>query len=245
MKHTTMTFTVALTILLAAGAANTARAESSSDAGKEGFLSDYSKLQPVKGDEHEKTWVVADAEKRASKYTSIMIDQPEMFVSPDSKYKGVKPDDLKALADELRDRFREEFEKSGKYKVVEKPGANVVYLHIAISDLKLQKKKRPVLAYTPVGAVVHGARKLAKDMTEKIDLKYASIEVEVMDSVTNEPLGAYVLSRSSDKDLSWDELRLRVQRRGQTCRVPTGEREGPRGSKEELPIHPALDAQEV
>ena len=90
---------VALTILLGAFACAATPTEE--------FLSDYSKLQPVKGDENEKTWAVADAETRALKYKSVMIDQPEIFISPDSKYKGAKPDDLKALADELRNAFRD------------------------------------------------------------------------------------------------------------------------------------------
>ena len=197
MKRTTMTFSVCLTILLGVSAANAA---------DEGFLSDYSKLQPVEGDENEKTWIIADADTRALKYTSVMIDQPEIFISPDSKYKGAKPDDLKILADELRTRFREEFEMSGEYKVVDEPDTDVLYIRVAISDLMLQKKKRPVLAYIPVGAVVYGARKLAQGLTEKIDLKHAKLEAEVLDSVTNEPLSAYVLTRRSDSALSWDEL---------------------------------------
>ena len=74
MKRTTMAFSVALTILLGACAGNPA---------DEGFLSDYTKLQPVKGDENEKTWAVADVETRALKYRAVMIDQPEIFISPD------------------------------------------------------------------------------------------------------------------------------------------------------------------
>ena len=159
MKRTTMAFNVALTTLLGACAANAA---------DEGFLSDYSKLQPVKGDENEKTWAVADAETRALKYKSVMIDQPEIFISPDSKYKGAKPDDLKTLADELRNAFRTEIEASGKYAVVEAPGPDVLYMRVAISDLMMQKKKRPVLAYIPVAAVVYGAKKLTQEHDREV-----------------------------------------------------------------------------
>ena len=74
MQRTTMASGVALAILLGAF---------TSSAADEEFLSDYSKLQPVKGDENEKTWAVADAETRALKYKSVMIDQPEIFISPD------------------------------------------------------------------------------------------------------------------------------------------------------------------
>ena len=223
MKRSTITFTVALTILLSASAANAANA---------GFLSDYSKLQSVKGDENERSWVVPDAETRALKYTSIMIDQPEVFISPNSKYKGAKPDDLKTLADELRNRLREELERSGKYKVVNEPAADVLYLRVAITDLMLQKKKRPVVAYTPVGAVVHGARKLVRGTTDGVDLTHAKIEAELSDSVTSEPLSAYVLIHRSDSDLSWDELTFafsgagkRIACRLENARVPEEQRQ--------------------
>ena len=120
---------------------------------------------------------------------------------------------------------------SGKYEVVEQPAADVLYLRVAISDVMMQKKKRPVLAYIPVGAVVYGARKLTQDLTEKIDLTQAKIEAEVLDSVTGEPLGAYVLTRSKDTDLSWDELTFafngagkRIVCRLENARVPEEQR---------------------
>ena len=131
--------------------------------------------------------------------------------------------------------FREEFEKSGQYKVVEKPAADVLYLRVALSDLMLQKKKRPVLAYIPVAAVAYGARKLTQDMDEKIDLTQAKIESELLDSVTNEPLGAYVLTRRTGGDVSavsWDDLSFAFSGAGKrlACRlanprVPEGQRE--------------------
>ena len=34
-------------------------------------------------------------------YSAVMIDQPEIFIAPKSKYKGMKPDDMKQLADDL------------------------------------------------------------------------------------------------------------------------------------------------
>ena len=86
MKGTTKAIAVALTIML--GAACAANAED------DGFLSDYSKLQSVKGDDHEKSWAVPDVTTRAQKYTAVMIDQPEIFLSAESKYRGAKPDDL-------------------------------------------------------------------------------------------------------------------------------------------------------
>ena len=141
-----------------------------------------------------------------------MIDQPELFIHPDSKYKGMKPDDMKALADSLRERVTAELKTS--YKIVDQPGNNVLYVRLAVGDLLLQKKKRPILAYTPVGAVVHGVKKLATDATSQINLKNMKIEGEVLDSVSLEQIGAATSSRGSlsatagdpSKPVSWKEL---------------------------------------
>ncbi|HKQ80807.1 MAG TPA: DUF3313 domain-containing protein, partial [Steroidobacteraceae bacterium] len=150
---------------------------------EESFLTDYSKLQPAPDNPFDESYVAADL-KVASKYTAVMIDQPELFIHPDSPYKGIKPDDMKAIADELRGRVIGEL-KSG-YQIVDQPGPNVMYVRLAVGDLVMEKKKRPILAYTPVGAVVHAV----KNVTSKIDLKNMKIEGEVLDSTSLEQLGA-------------------------------------------------------
>jgi uncharacterized protein (DUF2235 family) len=65
-------------------------------------------------------------------------------------YKGMKPDDMKAIADSLRENVASELRAAG-YEIVDKPGPNVMYVRMAVGDLMLQKRKRPILAYTPVG----------------------------------------------------------------------------------------------
>lgn len=173
------------------------------------FLRDYSKLQPAPDNPFEELYIAPDAMKRASQYTAVMIDQPELFVHPDSKYQGIKPDDMKAIADSLREAVANELKEG--YQVVDQPAANVLYVRLAIGDIMLQKKKRPILAYTPIGAVVHAGKNMAKEVTEKIDLKDLKIEGEVLDSVSLEQLGAMTASRGSlsvdtEKPVSWERL---------------------------------------
>lgn len=178
--------------------------------GNEGaFLHDYSKLQPAPDNPFEELYIAPDAMKRAAQYTAVMIDQPEIFVHPDSKYQGMKPDDMKAIADSLREAVSNELKSS--YQVVDQPGANVLYVRLAIGDVMLQKRKRPILAYTPIGAVVHAGKNMAKEVTEKIDLKDLKIEGEVLDSVSLEQLGAMTASRGSlsadtEQAVSWERL---------------------------------------
>lgn len=173
------------------------------------FLRDYSKLEPAPDNPFEELYIAPDAMKRAAQYTAVMVDQPEIFVHPDSKYQGIKPDDMKAIADSLREAVTNEL-KSG-YQVVDQPASNVLYVRLAIGDVMLQKKKRPILAYTPIGAVVHAGKNMAKEVTEKIDLNDFKIEGEVLDSGSQEQLGAMTASRGSlgvdtDKPVSWERL---------------------------------------
>jgi hypothetical protein len=50
--------------------------------------------------------------------------------------------------------------------------------------------------------VADAARKIRTGIAEKIDLNHARIEAEMLDIITNEPLGAYVLSLPTDGDVS-------------------------------------------
>jgi hypothetical protein len=179
------------------------------------FLSDYSKLQKTVDNPFDEQFIAPDARERAPQYTAVMIDQPELFIHPDSKYKGIKPDDMKVIADALREEVTAELK--GAYQIVDKPGPNVLYLRLAVGDLMLQKKKRPILAYIPVGAVVYAVKKLATDVTGKIDLKNMKIEGEALDSVSGEQFAALITSRGSlsvksaqsgdsAKPLTWDEV---------------------------------------
>lgn len=174
-----------------------------------GFLRDYSKLQAAPDNPFEELYIAPDAMSRAAQYTAVMIDQPEIFVHPNSKYQGMKPDDMKAIADSLRAAVANELQ--GAYRVVDQSGPSVLYVRLAIGDVMLQKKKRPILAYTPIGAIVHAGKNLAKDVTDKIDLNDLKIEGEVLDSVSLEQLGAMTSSRGSlsvdtAKPVSWDRL---------------------------------------
>jgi hypothetical protein len=174
------------------------------------FLSDYSGLKPAKDNPFDEIYIAPGALTRVAQYTAVMVDQPELFVHPDSKYKGMKPDDMKAIADGLRAAITAELESG--YKIVDAPGANVLYVRVAVGDLWLKKHKRGLLSYTPVGLVVHGAKNMMKDVTDKIDLKNMKIEGEVLDSVTLEQLAAMTTSRGSlsgkpeTEATSWDEL---------------------------------------
>lgn len=174
------------------------------------FLSDYSGLKTASDGSVDRIFIAKDALARMPGYHAVMVDQPMLFISPESKYDGMKPDDMKLIADALRTAITDPLKDH--YQIVETPGPGVLYLRVAVGDLYLKKHKRSILSYTPVGFVVHGAVGLTKEVTEKIDLTKMTIEAELLDSQDLGQLAAFTTTRGSldpkakEMATSWDEL---------------------------------------
>ena len=136
-------------------------------------------------------------------YDKIMIEPIEVWMADDSKYQGFSPDVFKAITDELHRSL--EINLEPEYPVVGEPGKGVVVIRLAITEVYAMKKKRGVLGYMPIAAVV-GA------MTGKyrrINLKDATIEVELLDAQSLDRLGVLIdrLSVSKgDGDMSWEQV---------------------------------------
>jgi hypothetical protein len=163
-----------------------------------GFLSDYSKLKPVAGTDI-RMYTAPNAYTDFKNYTAVMIDQPELVIADDSKYKGIKPDDAKVVADTMRKALSDAVSKHGRVKVVDKPGPGVLYARLAASNVHLKKKSRGVLGYTPAGFVVGSAVSASQDMEQKIILQDMTLELEVLDSQTEKVMAPVVDRISSEK----------------------------------------------
>jgi len=191
-----------------------------------GFLTDYSKLEARSG-AVSRAYVAPGAIDALAAYDAVMVDQPEVLIAADSKYKGAKPDHLKTLADTLRMAMIERLEAGG-YKTAEQPGPGVVYLRWAITDLYLKKKKRGLLSFTPVGFVVHTTAQAAvRDLWKKIDIVEMTVEAEFLDSTSDDVFAAAIMERGARKDkakgqkqelVSWEELDATMRTFGERVR---------------------------
>ncbi len=188
---------------------------------EQAFLSDYSQLV---GFETSRGWEFAYAApgafERLANYTGVMVDQAEVHMSPDSPYRGAKPDDLRAVSELMRDGLAGRLVRGG-YNVVETPGPGIIYLRMALTDLSLKKKKRGLLAYTPVGAVVKAGSDLVREMMDKYDILSMAIQGELVDSQTGEVLLAIVSVQgdpAGKERIDFDELELTMQDFGSRLR---------------------------
>jgi hypothetical protein len=62
----------------------------------------------------------------------------------------------------------------------------VVTLRTALTNVYLQKPRRRLLSFTPVGIVVHVAKNALENVMQKVDLHEAVIQAELIDSNTGE-----------------------------------------------------------
>ena len=175
----------ALTAVLLLSATTVTAADNS------GFLTDYSNLKPIPGSDA-MLYSAPNAFTDFKNYKAVMIDQPEFVIADDSKYKGVKPDDAKTVADALRAQMSDTVTQNGRLYVVDKPGPGVLYVRMAATNIHLKKKSRGLLGYTPAGFVVGGAVSAGQGMEQKIVLQDMNLEIEVQDSQTQKVLAAMV-----------------------------------------------------
>ena len=156
-----------------------------SDEEESGFLEDYSKL---KADEARPGAKVYEAPgMNLSKYDRILLEPVILAYHPNSKYKGIDPDQLKAITDSLAVILKEELESD--YPFVSTPGPTTLQVRLAITNIYAKKKKKGLFSYTPIGLVTSGVKSISGKSTN-VTLKHAVFEGEIYDSVSGDRLAA-------------------------------------------------------
>lgn len=192
------------------------------------FLTDYSRLRPVdRTPGHDFVYVAPQVGPGTSRYRKVMFDQPEVFISPQSPYKGAKPADIEAIAELIRSTTIGALKQRG-YDVVEQPDPQTVYVRMAVTDLQIAKKSRRLLAYTPVGFAVDMAVKALQSFMDKFDILDMALQVEVRDSVSGDVLAEAVLKRGKSADstrpIPFDGMVVAASELGErfACRLDNG-----------------------
>jgi hypothetical protein len=198
------------------------------------FLPDYSKLKAIPTKNGQDYAYLDQSFDPKSINGQVMIDQPEVLISPASPYGGAKPDDLKAIAEFVRGRVGAQLTARG-YQIVDAKGDGVIYLRIGITDLKLKNKRTPILAYTPVGFVLHTAVKAMEAFLQKMDITNVELQGEWLDASSGRQVAEGVATRGesagSGKKMSYhdfeatiDDLAARFACRMDNGRVPQEQR---------------------
>ncbi len=146
---------------------------------RSGFLGDYSKLKPAEKYEGAYIWESPKLDQYQWKY---MVDHVIVHFAPAAEGIGVDPEMLEELTTEFTQKVKEVVAK--RRTVVSKPGPGVARIRIAITDIKTT---------TPV-ANIHPGMALTG-----MGLGGASVEGEVVDSLTGERLAAIYDSKAGSR----------------------------------------------
>ena len=149
-----------------------------------GFLKTYPDF--VKGPEGiDKRWLKPGVD--FSKYDKIMMDEVQFFLAPDADYKGISP----SIAKELGEDFHKSFIKEMGDMLTASPGPDVARMRLAVTDIEQSKPAvGTITTVVPVGLAVSLVKKGATG--EYTGIGSASMEVEFLDSMTNERIAAAV-----------------------------------------------------
>ena len=159
------------------------------------FISDLpGNMQPGAGSPGSLRWLAPGAD--LGRYGKVMLTPLTLYVSPDSKEKGLDTDAMKSLAEVFRACVIDKLEPA--YPVVDKAGPGVLVLRPALTNVVLEKKRRGLLGFTPVGLLVNAAR---DEHAAHFSLKRAALEVELLDGVSGERV-AIVIDQAPEKALS-------------------------------------------
>jgi len=182
------------------------------------FLTTYSNLEMrTVGDTTDFFYAVPDLVAGGLKdYNGVAVDQPEIHISPDSKYKGVKPDNSLQLAEQVRTDISAALSAAG-YNVQDTAGPGIIVVRLAVTDLAMEKKKRRILEYTPIGAVYKLGADALKDFMEKVDITNMTLQAELVDGATGRELVALVVPRNPaniGKRIEFEDLDALVKEYG-------------------------------
>jgi len=148
------------------------------DVQQTGFLSTYANLEPQSS-----TFMRYIAPNNAlGQYDKFILDPIQVhFYDPDET-KDIKPEDIEHLQQYFYDQIRKDLE--AKYQLVTDPGPGVARIRIAITDLK---QSTPALNIIP------------QTKLTGLGLGQASVEGEVVDSVSGTQLAAAIESQTGSR----------------------------------------------
>jgi hypothetical protein len=166
-----------------------------------GFLDPYPDFQP--GPKGGADLVYLKQGIDFKKYNKVMLDHIIFFTDPGAQFKGVEADELKKLEVSFHSALKNELEKEYpyvSYPIVNAPGPDVMKLRVAVTTLN---PGRPVvcgaaMALLPISLTVG---EVDQAITGKnIGTGNASIEAEMLDSLTNERIAAAIDNYNGTKD---------------------------------------------
>jgi len=158
-----------------------------------GFLGDYSDLQP--DPQGRVLLMYLKSDNVLGSYTKFIIDPVFVYFQENEEGNGFDPEELSQLTDYFRREVAEELRDSDKYRVVSDPGPGVARFRAAITNVNPAGRKGNIAAKAVGVGVGTQTVPLVGLFTPRVSLGDASVELEILDSLTDERVAAMVDTR--------------------------------------------------
>jgi len=163
-------------------------------ADRSGFLGDYSQLKPRQGYEVHDVYINPNAAWKS--YDSVQIESVTLWVSDETR--SLKNEERQMLTDLLYKAHNDKLAEN--FKIVDRPGPNVIRVRAALTQAKgARVALRTVSSIVPMMFVMSTAVGLSADVAKNVGT--ATLEAELLDSVTAERLAAAVDQRAGTKSI--------------------------------------------
>jgi len=161
---------------------------------KSGFLGDYSQLQKG-GGERALLYYVKPGVYWAG-YDKVILDSVSIWYSENSEFEDVPQEELDNLAHYLYDAVKKQLEQN--WTIVDKPGPGTIRLRMALTEAEGASREMDIATtYLPPARLISEGTKLATGTHAFVG--ETTIELEVLDSISNDRLLAIVDKRSGGK----------------------------------------------
>ncbi len=165
-----------------------------------GFLTGYPKFKP--GPKGGINFVYFKEGIDFGTYNKVMMDHVVFYLSEDAKDKSIQADTLKELSDVFHGAVFEALKDA--YPIVDKPGADVMRIRLAVTDLVPGKPGLTLVTTAmPYGSAVKVVKYAATGSYSFVG--ETAMEAEVLDSLTNERIAAAIDKRSKVKTIKITE----------------------------------------
>jgi hypothetical protein len=172
-----------------------------------GFLIDYSMLNNGKFGEAHKIYVKSQTNWK--QYNKIMIDPIQVWASKDSDINKAPKRDVKSILSYLHSSIRHAVQQD--FEITHAPGPRVLRLKVALTDGQASRPISDLVSnLIPFSLALSYIKRIAGRTHTSVGL--ASVEAELVDSVSGERLMAAMDSRAGTKVIrgkldSWDDVK--------------------------------------
>jgi hypothetical protein len=166
-----------------------------------GFLQNYPQFQPGPSDGVDQIYTKPGTD--LSKYRRVMLDEAQFYLKKSAAEQGIQASELKELSDTFH---RAIFEALGNaFPLVSEPGDDVLRIRLAVTNIETSNPAvSGITTVLPVGLAISVAKKATTGSYTGVG--GASMEVEFLDSMTNERLAAAIDTFNGSKMSGFSKL---------------------------------------